>query len=255
MQVQKEWLDFLRDQYPKGTRIRLTEMKDDPYALAPGSMGTIRWDNGIGLALRIGEDRFQVLPQEPQTLKFYMPLTAQLYGRDDWGDLEEYGEDLDGRSLRDYQSCIHETMLENQMPEEKSRGLMHWYDKDDGVNRKVQSVVFDVESRNGQLWCIAECRMVGELLPEEKETLAEYITGQASDGWGEGFEQRAIKLDEGELYVSLWNSSNWQITTTSAEESHPLRSRLCSPAVCSAGMCLEQIPSGTRSSRNKMEEK
>lgn len=90
MQVQKEWLDFLREQYPKGTRIRLTEMKDDPYALAPGSMGTlnyidddaqfhIRWDNGSGLALRIGEDRFQVLPQEPQTLKFYMPLTAQLY--------------------------------------------------------------------------------------------------------------------------------------------------------------------------------
>ena len=123
MQVQKEWLDFLREQYPKGTRIRLTEMKDDPYALAPGSMGTlnyidddaqfhIRWDNGSGLALRIGEDRFQVLPQEPQTLKFYMPLTAQFYGRDDWGDLEEYGEALDGRSLRDYQSCIHETMLE-----------------------------------------------------------------------------------------------------------------------------------------------
>ena len=136
MQVQKEWLDFLRDQYPKGTRIRLTEMKDDPYALAPGSMGTlnyidddaqfhIRWDNGSGLALRIGEDRFQVLPQEPQTLKFYMPLTAQLYGRDDWGDLEEYGEDLDGRSLRDYQACSPETMLENQRPEEKSHGRKH----------------------------------------------------------------------------------------------------------------------------------
>ncbi len=241
MQVQKEWLDFLRDQYPKGTRIRLTEMKDDPYALAPGSMGTlnyidddaqfhIRWDNGSGLALRIGEDRFQVLPQEPQTLKFYMPLTAQLYGRDDWGDLEEYGEDLDGRSLRDYQSCIHETMLENQMPEEKSRGLMHWYDKDDGVNRKVQSVVFDVESRNGQLWCIAECRMVGELLPEEKETLAEYITGQASDGWGEGFEQRAIKLDEGELYVSLWNSSNWSIQTEEEKFSPNSLTRL--PDLC-----------------------
>ena len=85
---------------------------------------------------------------------------SELYGRDDWGDLEEYGEDLDGRALRDYEPCIHETLLENQLPEEKSRGLMHWYDKEDGVNRKVQSVVFDVESRNGQLWAVAECTVL-----------------------------------------------------------------------------------------------
>lgn len=101
MTVQKEWLDFLREQYPQGSRIRLIEMKDDPHPIAPGSMGTlkcidddaqfhIQWDNGSGLALRIGEDRFQVFRPEPQTLKFYMPLTAQLYAYDDWGDLEEY---------------------------------------------------------------------------------------------------------------------------------------------------------------------
>ena len=113
MQLQKEWLDFLREQYPKGSRIRLIEMKDDPHPIAPGSMGTlehiddagqfhVRWDNGSGLALIIGVDRFQVQLPEPQTLKFYMPLTAQLYGRDSWGDLEEYGNDLNGRDLRDY---------------------------------------------------------------------------------------------------------------------------------------------------------
>ena len=114
----------------------------------------VKWDNGSGLALIIGEDRFQVQLPEPQTLKFYMPITAQLYGRDDWGDLEEYGNDLNGRDLRDYQSCIHEALLENQVPEEKSRGLMRWYDKQDGVNEKVQSIVFDAESRDGQLWCV-----------------------------------------------------------------------------------------------------
>ena len=240
-EISREWLEFLREQYPKGSRVRLTEMGNDPHPVPPGSMGTldniddagqfhVKWDNGSGLALIIGEDRFQILPPEPQTLKFYMPLTAQLYAYDDWGDLEEYGNDLDGRELRDYQSCIHKALLENQMPEEKNRGLMHWYDKPDGVNTKVQSVMLDVESRDGQLWGVAECKVNGTLLPEEKEALAEYISGQASDGWGEGFEQRAIKLNDGELYVSLWNSSNWSIQTEEERFSPDSLTRL--PDLC-----------------------
>lgn len=240
-EVSREWLEFLREQYPKGSRVRLTKMGNDPHPVPPGSIGTlkyiddigqfhVKWDNGRGLALIIGEDQFQILPPEPQTIKFYMPLTAQLYAYDDWGDLEEYGNDLDGRELRDYQSCIHEALLENQMPEEKSRGLMHWYDKPDGVNTKVQSVMLDVESRDGQLWGVAECKVNGTLLPEEKEALAEYISGQASDGWGEGFEQRAIKLNDGELYVSLWNSSNWSIQTEEERFSPDSLTRL--PDLC-----------------------
>ena len=144
--------------------------------------------------------------------------------------IQESGRFEYDENLRDYQSCIHEALLENQMPEEKNRGLMHWYDKPDGVNTKVQSVMLDVESRDGQLWGVAECRVNGTLLPEEKEALAEYISGQASDGWGEGFEQRAIKLNDGELYVSLWNSSNWSIQTEEERFSPDSLTRL--PDLC-----------------------
>ena len=223
--MDRKMVKFMQEQYPPGTRIRLNSM-NDPYAPVPsGTEGVVelvddagsihmKWDNGRTLALIPGEDSFTVLPPKLETLKLYAPLTADLYERNRYGDLENESVVLDGRSLQTYQEKIAAALLKSRMPEETERGVMHWYDETDSVNRKVHSAVFAVEERGGQLWGVAECRVAGELTGAELENLKRYLEGQAADGWGEGFEQREIRVNgRSELYVHLWNSDEWSIQT------------------------------------------
>ena len=223
--MDRKMVNFIKEQYPPGTRIRLNSMEDPYTPIAPGTEGEVdfvddigtihmKWDNGRALGIVPGEDSFTVLPPKLTTLKLYMPLTADLYERNEYGEFDDSSTLLEGRELRGYQDQITAALVKNRMPEEAERGLMHWYDEADSVDRKVRSAVFAVEVRDRQLWGVAECRVAGKLSDTELENLKEYLTGQASDGWGEGFEQREISVDDGgELHVHLWNSDEWSIQT------------------------------------------
>ena len=219
--VSKEWLEFLRGQFPAGSRIQTWELDDPRNTLKEArkldyiddsGRFHVRQSDGGECVLTLGEEMFSVHPPESTQLKLYMPLTASFYARNEWGDWDETGEEWDGRTLLDYEDRILGFMVRNRVPEEAERGLMLWCDKE-FLDVKVRSAVFTAEARDGRLWGVAECQVVGQLSPEELTSLKDYLTGQAADGVGEGLEQQAIRVDGGELYVHLWQSEGWSIQT------------------------------------------
>lgn len=250
----KEWLNFIREQYPVGSRIKLREMGSDPNPVKPGSMGTleaiddmgtfhVKWDDGRGLGLVMGEDSFSVLPPPTQTLKLYMPMTVSYYTEDDDG--YEVEIDLDAREAVEYAPQVIAAMQEEKRlseryaasPEEAERGLMAYYGTDDGVDRKVRSYTFEAEVRDGRLWGVAVCKVQGQLTPEELELLKESVTGQASDGYGESAEQHGISVGGGlEIYAHLWQDHDWSIMTEQDRFDPHFSERL-------PDMCFSTLPS------------
>ena len=234
--VSKEWLEFLRGQFPAGSRIQTWELDDPRNTLKEaGTLEHIddegrfhaRQSDGGERILTRGEEMFSVHPPEPSLLKLYMPMTVGFYEPDGWGNWDERERFLDSQEAAGYADAIAGALHRAELPEEEARGLMHYYDREDGVNRKVLSCRFTAEARDGRLWGVAECLVSGSLTEGELTTLKEMAAGQASDGFGEGFEQRPIDAGGRELFAHLWQCENWEIQTeqewfgqTQAQESH-----------------------------------
>ena len=65
-----------------------------------------------------------------------------------------------------------------------------------------------MESYRGRLFGKIECSLKEPLTDAETEILKEWIIGQNADGYGEHFEQQPINTEDGDLYVSFWNSGD-----------------------------------------------
>ena len=218
-------IQSLKERYPEGTRIELISMNDPLSPVPSGTKGTVSmvddagtihmvWDNGRTLGIIPGEDNFRKLISEIETMKLYMPLSARVYGFNEVGETNDAYTGMSDRELIEFKSNIVAAIKNNELPEENERGLMQWYHDNDEVNKKVLSVRPSVEIIDGRLMGVMECSIKCVLNDAEIKKLKDYVSGQTSDGWGEGFEQRPIKTEEGEIYISFWNSApGWKICT------------------------------------------
>lgn len=149
-------------------------------------------------------------------MKFYSPLTADFFPNEpDYEDefYDEYeGCPLDGHDLLQYADAVDEAVKKDIA--DFNGNLMQYYREDDSVRRKVVRAVPNVDEVNGELVGSLWVDTDAPLTAEEQAVFCAYISGQYSDGWGEGFEQREISVDDGgELYVHFWNSDEWSIQT------------------------------------------
>lgn len=140
------------------------------------------------------------------TLRLLSPLFPHIYRKNEWGDYENDSEDLTAGEVLEYEDKILALIQKEKLPSEGQRGLAVYLDDD--LSRKVYRINPSVEEWNGELWGVTEVQTHGTLSPSELAELTEWLSGQFSDGWGEGLEQREIKVDDGELYVSFWDSSD-----------------------------------------------
>ena len=149
-------------------------------------------------------------------MKFYSPLTAEFFPDEpDWED-ESYNEyegyPMDGHDLLQYADAVDEAVKKDIA--DFNGDLMQYYHEDDSVRSKVVSAVPSAEICGNKLCGCLTVELKEALLDDEQTVLCNYISGQYSDGWGEGFEQRDIRVEDGTLAVHFWQEDGFKMTPT-----------------------------------------
>lgn len=147
------------------------------------------------------------MPNATTTLRLISPLFPHLYRKNEYGDLENEPEDLSPHELLSYQEQIKAAIASDRSLSDNPRGLAE-YLHDAALQQKIISILPSVEERDGALWGVTEVQLGQPLTPQKLEQLTDWLEGQFADGWGEGFEQKAIPIPEGELCISFWDGSD-----------------------------------------------
>lgn len=132
-------------------------------------------------------------------------------------------DEFSGFDLADYEESIQSAITASL----KGSGgdLMPYFSekRNPGVKAKVLSAIPSVELRDGELMGCTTVRLKEPLDKAEMSALQEYLLGQFSDGWGEGFEQREIQTADGVLYVHFWEAEPFSFEVVPVQPAEPAR--------------------------------
>ena len=149
----------------------------------------------------VEEIKKQTFEAGQYTETFYFPLVGMLED-EEYDDEYEVGNPF----LMDYKWDISE-LVEKEQDADLGDMKDYFYD-DDNAQAKMVTARWDVAEKNGRLFGKVDFKLREPFTAEEKEKVREWVRGQNSDGFGEGLEQRPIETEDGDLYVSMWNSGD-----------------------------------------------
>lgn len=135
------------------------------------------------------------------TVNYYCPL--QIHMTD-----EEYG---DWFEVDNGYGIANEDAIREFVKHEQDRDLHNmadYFDGSAGARAKLISADWDVQEVGGELYGVIRTALREPFSPEEEQEWIDELIGQAADGFGEGLEQRGIKTDDGDIYVSFWHSGD-----------------------------------------------
>ena len=136
---------------------------------------------------------------------YYFPLACSMPDED--GNLEEVSPYI----LPQYSEQIQDAIEADQKRDIDTMAMYFWtHDQkvNDAIRAKLLTCDWGIEEIGGKLYGRVEVTAAEPFTPVEDRAMKDWISGQNSDGLGEGFEQRPIETVDGSIYVHVWNSGD-----------------------------------------------
>lgn len=156
------------------------------------------------------KERAQSIEPLPEYVseKLYSPLEFYLRDKEDaengvYDEIDYWRDELFHEEAFSYRDNIEAALSRDRKGYDNGRGLAE-YLHSETLAKKVYSLIPSIELHCDGLYCVADIKLSEPLISQEISELKDWWSGQLSDGWGEGFSQREIKVDRGELYVETW---------------------------------------------------